>query len=596
MTPRVDPTPDSETDARDDRAKRPFSPPPAPTAARWRFERGRKSPRGVAWFGVRSFWGHLRHFVASGIATEDIDSRDWMTPDEPTALVRRVSRLLGGSPDAVSVVEALGRDVFVDYVADTGDDVSVSEAVARLVFADYELPDLDRPGETLVAPRGDLLVFGGDTAYPVATAQEITNRVVVPFNQVLAERDDGRERVLLGIAGNHDWYDGLDGFSRLFRRRDPAEEQPRPSMVGISQRMLEHYTRWARELVKGGTVEKPDALALEGYTPVQNASYFVLPLTDTIHLFGVDRQLKELDRRQVAFHTSWYHRHPEAHPWVLLPDPVYAFGRPSPTGTDMVRSLSLDLHDRPTFILSGDIHHYERLSEGSTLHVTAGGGGAFLHPAGAPGGAVAPEVSWPNAEQTRALLRQVPLKIALGRSGFLPHLALAALFAPAMALGAFARAKLGIGLVGPVAAVLAISVILALIGGARKQLRRTLPLASAAALLTIALPVATGRATRWALALVGIELPPLARVLVMLTIAIFAGTWLFGAYLALLTRLGIEQTQAFTALDHPGFKHFVRLRVRADGTGVDGWCVGLTNPVAESEQPVLVDTFRWRPE
>jgi hypothetical protein len=51
-----------------------------------RFVRGRASPRGVVWFGVRSFWGHLRHFLAAAIATEDIDSRDWMNPDQPREL------------------------------------------------------------------------------------------------------------------------------------------------------------------------------------------------------------------------------------------------------------------------------------------------------------------------------------------------------------------------------------------------------------------------------------------------------------------------------------------------------------------------------
>jgi hypothetical protein len=33
--------------------------------------------------------------------------------------------------------------------------------------------------------------------------------------------------VLLGIPGNHDWYDGLDGFGRLFRR-SPLEDLPEP--------------------------------------------------------------------------------------------------------------------------------------------------------------------------------------------------------------------------------------------------------------------------------------------------------------------------------------------------------------------------------
>ncbi|HMJ16256.1 MAG TPA: hypothetical protein VK524_32805, partial [Polyangiaceae bacterium] len=154
------------------------APPPRPAPfARGRvyrhFVRGRARPRGIVWFGISSFWGHLRHFVASAIATEDVDSRDWMTPDEPRALAERVARLLGGVAGSGSVTERLGRDVWIDYVADTGDDVSVSRAVAGLIFTPYELPDPEHPGMLLFAPRGDILFFGGDTAYPVATADEI---------------------------------------------------------------------------------------------------------------------------------------------------------------------------------------------------------------------------------------------------------------------------------------------------------------------------------------------------------------------------------------------------------------------------------------
>ena len=519
-----------------------------------------------------------------------------MTPDDPDELTRVVNAELGAAAGGDTVVEALGRDLWIDYLADTGDDVTVSAAVARLVVARYELPDPDRPGEHLVAPRGDLLIFGGDTAYPVATAQEITNRVLVPFNQVLEKRNDGAARVLLGIPGNHDWYDGLDGFSRLFRWRDPADVQTRPSVVGISQRMVEHYAAWAREFVRGGKIEKPPALALEGYTPVQNASYFVLKLSPSIHLFAVDRQLKDLDRRQIAFHTNWRREHPEVSPWVLLPDPVYSFSRPSATGTRMVQSLALDLHERSHFLLSGDIHHYQRMIEGRALHVIAGGGGAFLHPASAPGGSVKPEVQWPNAAQSRTLLRQVPFKVAMGRSGVIPHLALAALIAPAFVLGLYARAQFGFGFLGPLAAVLCIAVVYILIGGARRQYARAAPLAILAALATAIIPILTVRATVLLLRQTDVELPGWARVTLLLTLAVLAGAWVFGAYLALLTRLGIEQTQAFTALDHPGYKHFLRLRVRADGKGIDAWCVGLTDPVAKDEPPVLVDEFRWRPE
>ena len=58
------------------------------------FRRGKTKPKGVVWFGVTSFWGHLRHFLASAIATEDVDSRDWMSPDVPSDLVARIASRL----------------------------------------------------------------------------------------------------------------------------------------------------------------------------------------------------------------------------------------------------------------------------------------------------------------------------------------------------------------------------------------------------------------------------------------------------------------------------------------------------------------------
>jgi hypothetical protein len=78
-----------------------------------------------------------------------------------------------------------------------------------------------------------------------------------------------------------------------------------------------------------------------------------------------------------------------------------------------------------------------------------------------------------------------------------------------------------------------------------------------------------------------------------LLLCAFGGSWIFGAYLALLTRLGLEHTQAFTALGHPGFKHFLRLRVRKGGQHVDGWCIGLSDPLDPDQKPELVDQFSW---
>lgn len=60
--------------------------------------------------------------------------------------------------------------------------------------------------------------------------------------------------------------------------------------------------------------------------------------------------------------------------------------------------------------------------------------------------------------------------------------------------------------------------------------------------------------------------------------------------------LGLEQHQALSALAHPGYKHFVRLRVRSDGSGIDAWALGRVDPLAsEKKDPVvLVDRFSWK--
>ncbi|HVJ21280.1 MAG TPA: hypothetical protein VM686_37970 [Polyangiaceae bacterium] len=576
----------------------PIRPAPASAALQTRFVRGREKPRGVVWFGVGSFWGHLRHFLAAAIATEDVDSRDWMTADPPDELMERVVSALGPRAEGASLTERLERDVWIDYVADTGDDVAVSRAVARLLFARYTLPDPDYPGQELTAPRGDLLIFGGDTAYPVATAQEITNRVLVPYNQVLEElARDGEHaapRVLLGLPGNHDWYDGLDGFGRMFRRRPDGDEEHRPSVLGVSERMLKHYADWAREFVRGGKLEKPKALVLSGYVPVQNASYFVLPLTPFVHLYGVDRQLRTVDMRQRQFMTDWHRRYPDAFPWVMMPDPLYRFAGPSRTGTDMVRAMGFDFDTTSHFLLSGDVHHYQRLRRDRMLHVIAGGGGAFLHPAPMARRRLALESEWPSPEQSRALIWQAPLKIARGRSGFLPHLLLGLLFTPTMLAGV--SAPLGAPLTLSALITLFLWPVLALIGGVRRGGKTVGALSFVAAALIGFLPVFASLLLLYLFGRLGLSEHAWLLGAGVLVASCFWGAFLFGSYLSLLTLWGFEHTQAFTALDHPGYKHFLRLRVRADGKGVDGFCIGLTDPLAKEAAPVLVDTFTWRPE
>lgn len=600
-----------EVDAETPNEPAAYRPPRHDTSTHPRFfARGKKTPRAIAWFGLRSFSGHLRHLISSAIASENIDSRDWMHADPPGRLAEQVVRLLGRegkdddeprtskSPPAASVTEGLGRDLWIDFVADTGDDSTVSEHVARLIPEAYELPDPDRPDEHLHAPRGDVLLHGGDLAYPVATSAEIHDRFIVPFNRALVEKRDGKFRALLGIPGNHDWYDGLDGFARVFRRRhqELAPDYQPPSLKKDRASRFEHVVEFVEQFVSGGQVQKRKTLVLDGYVPMQHASYFALPLAPGLDLFAFDRQLGNVDFRQRKYFAARRAEAPKNALFVLLPDPYFAYLEESPPAVAAISALGLDPKVEPHFFLCGDVHHYERRTVGKTMHVIAGGGGAFLHPARiARKGMHPPDAEVPDVRTSKRLLWQTPVQIALGRSGFIPHVLLLSIFAPAIDLGLRIGGTHRSVLLGSLVAGLAVSLACALVGRFhRTRSWKTGLLALFTGLCVGFIPVFWSSAVASIVHHFGAHVG--LRVYSWLTAigAVFYGALLYGAYLAALTWLGLESTQAFTALGHPGFKHFVRLRVRRDGSAIDGWCIGLVSPLRPNEKPVLFDRFTWK--
>jgi hypothetical protein len=548
----------------------------------------------VPWFGIRSFYGHLWHLVASAIATQDIDSRDWMHPDSPAGLTKSVARTI--DPDAkegaASVTEALGRDIYIDFVADTGDDVDVSRAVAELVAAEYEVPSSSGEG-TVTLPRGDILLFGGDTAYPVATSTEIEARLLRPWNEVFADRYDGKTRALLGIAGNHDWFDGLDGFARMFRARSGPLAKERASAAPGAERPVQHFVSWMEAFAMGKHIVKRRALPLVGYEPVQRASYFALGLAPGIDHWGVDRQLRQINFQQRRFFLDRRSAVPSHALLLCLPDPLFLYLEPSNIGNEMLQALDLDPARDPMLCLAGDVHHYERWKMGPSVHLVAGGGGAFLHGArmSRTEKTPAPDVEFPGPRASRALLSTVPWRVATGGGGFIPHLMLGALFVPALGVGLREGAE-AMDLVSVGAAVVAAVVCAALAGLRKATYRAVVLLATAAGVLMALVPTATHAGFDAALAWLRLSPSPKTAALVVFGLSIFGGAFVFGCYLAALALFGLNHDQAFAALGHPGYKHVVRMRVRADGSAIDAWVIGVVDPLG-ARTPVLVDRINF---
>jgi hypothetical protein len=241
-----------------------------------------------------------------------------------------------GRPDDVG-------EVWLDYVADLGDGFDATYTIA------YLLAQRRLDVEGLSLPRARVLVMGGDQVYPTASGQQYEDRFKGPYRAALPEPPaDGRPPTLYALPGNHDWYDGLTAFLRLFARAQHGK-------VG-------------------------------GWRTVQSRSYFAMRLPNRWWLFGIDAQFGAyLDDPQLQyFHDASQQVAPgdrvilctPAPTWVEAVDNRHAYD----TVDYFVRTVLAPRRAQVRLMLSGDLHHYARYSGPDRELITAGGGGAYLYP------------------------------------------------------------------------------------------------------------------------------------------------------------------------------------------------------------------------
>ncbi|MCZ2402205.1 metallophosphoesterase [Paenarthrobacter sp. Z7-10] len=149
---------------------------------------------------------------------------------------REVQAVFG--EDVLQLVDPPSGDLWLDYAADIGDGFNATYTVASLLAqseltldatvltaSDGKLPVADDGGgaqRLLRLPRGNVLVLGGDEVYPSASARAYEDRTTGPYAAAFPAdslgAEDGPNQTLLAIPGNHDWYDGLSAFLRIFTR------------------------------------------------------------------------------------------------------------------------------------------------------------------------------------------------------------------------------------------------------------------------------------------------------------------------------------------------------------------------------------------
>jgi hypothetical protein len=238
-------------------------------------------------------------------------------------------------------------DVWIDYIADTGDGWNSTYAVAFHAAADT-LTVAAADGVSQATRRGDMLVLGGDAVYPVASRAEYKARLVAPFEAAFP-KGASNPPLVRAVPGNHDWYDSLVAFTRLFTAHD----------------------------------------SFAGWRAKQARSYFAVRLPRGWWLVGTDMQLdSDIDLPQVEFMKRVEAEMADGDRVILCnAEPhwisAHLYGEMNPDVTENNLKFLEDVvfKGRIAVFLAGDLHHYRRHeSPDGRQKITAGGGGAFLHP------------------------------------------------------------------------------------------------------------------------------------------------------------------------------------------------------------------------
>ena len=283
----------------------------------------------VRWFDPHQLVDTLARVVASGLWNSYADSRDLQA--------------LGASE---FYDRSASSEVWVDYVSDLGDGWDSTYTVARTLAQDKL--ELSFDGETVPTERGRILVMGGDQVYPVPKKTEYQNRFIGPYRAALPRPSDDSPE-LFAIPGSHDWYDGLINFSNVFCRGRP----------------------------------------IGGWKTTQSRSYFAVKLPHGWWFWGIDMQFGDyLDEPQIRYFCNVGENLTKDDRIVLCTAKEVESGRrTTEVFSDRdIRYLEQQVVGpagaRVALYLKSGRHHYCRYEEkgGSRHLITAGGGGAFMHP------------------------------------------------------------------------------------------------------------------------------------------------------------------------------------------------------------------------
>lgn len=313
-----------------------------------------KPQRMVGWYEVEQLAGTAIRAILSSIFGSYADKRETLASlSKPKVYEYHDKRteLAENTREEIYQYEN-ERDLWFDYISDTGDGFNSTFSMAHLI-AQPEI-EVTVGQERQKLPRGKIVVFGGDQVYPTPSRTEYENRFIGPFSTASIQANPETKSDLYALPGNHDWYDGLTNFVKIFCNN---------KNIG-------------------------------NFNTQQNRSYFALKLKENVWLWGIDVQLQsDIDELQIEYFDWVAKNHMSKGSNVILctaePAWVYHTQKQEDHSYDSLEAFEINVIQgngmKQILTLAGDLHHYARYSQEqpnqSAKHkITAGGGGAFLHP------------------------------------------------------------------------------------------------------------------------------------------------------------------------------------------------------------------------
>ncbi|MEV5440691.1 metallophosphoesterase [Streptomyces sp. NPDC052682] len=307
----------------------------------------------ISWLNPRILWAARNGVLAC-----------WFGDPTGRTRARWVARQEAAGAPADKVIRRADPDRFSFLViGDTGEGDDPQYAVV--------------PGLLTVGQDTAFAVLASDVIYPVGSADDYGPKFFRPYRDYRAP--------IYAIPGNHDWYEDLGGFMRVFCDDAPPlppEPRPRPLTRAWLRSRL-----WHRPRPDDGAhlAEARKLRSAPGQQAVQPGPYWAID-AGPVRIVGIDTGLLgTVDAEQGA----WLREVSQGpRPKILVTgSPLYVDGRHEPCaieGGGTVDDIVRDPAHHYVAAIGGDIHNYQRypvrLDDGRMLqYVVAGGGGAFMH-------------------------------------------------------------------------------------------------------------------------------------------------------------------------------------------------------------------------